>query len=74
MVLCEKKEPWSGRRQKAGSSTSSRFAASDVLTVNSSPYAAKIYRKLGFVDTDTEQVTNGIRYVPMKYTVGRNDE
>ena len=38
------------------------------ITVNSSPYAIKIYRKLGFIEIDTEQVTNGIRYVPMKYT------
>ena len=38
------------------------------ITVNSSPYAADIYRKLGFNDTDTEQLTNGIRYVPMQYT------
>lgn len=41
---------------------------SSFLTVNSSPYAVKIYRRLGFADTDTEQLTNGIRYVPMKYT------
>lgn len=46
---------------------------SDFITVNSSPYAVKIYRKLGFADTDAEQLTNGIRYVPMKYVVGRND-
>ena len=39
------------------------------LTVNSSPYALKIYRKLGFVDMDTEQLTNGIRYIPMKYSI-----
>jgi len=38
------------------------------ITVNSSPYAAKIYRKLGFVDMDAEQMTNGIRYVPMRFT------
>lgn len=38
------------------------------ITVNSSPYAVNIYRRLGFVETDTEQLTNGIRYVPMKYT------
>lgn len=43
------------------------------MTVNSSPYAAKIYRKLGFADTAAEQQTNGIRYVPMKYIVGRHD-
>lgn len=41
---------------------------SGFITVNSSPYAVKIYRKLGFIEIDTEQVTNGIRYVPMKYT------
>jgi GNAT superfamily N-acetyltransferase len=39
------------------------------ITVNSSPYAVKIYRRLGFVDTDTEQTVNGIRFVPMKYRV-----
>ena len=27
-----------------------------------------IYHKLGFVDTDTERVEDGIRYTPMKYT------
>ncbi len=37
------------------------------ITVNSSPYAVKIYRKLGFIDTDTQQQHNGIIYVPMKY-------
>jgi predicted GNAT family N-acyltransferase len=41
---------------------------SSFITVNSSPYAVKIYRKLGFNDTAAEQVTNGIRYIPMKYT------
>ena len=40
---------------------------SGFITVNSSPYAAKIYRKLGFIDTATQQQQNGIIYVPMKY-------
>ncbi len=40
----------------------------DVFTVNSSPYAVEIYRRLGFAPTDHEQITNGIRYTPMKYT------
>jgi len=40
---------------------------SSFITVNSSPYAVKIYRKLGFIDTDTQQQLNGIIYVPMKY-------
>lgn len=35
------------------------------FTVNSSPYAVNIYRRMGFAPTDAEQVTNGIRYTPM---------
>ena len=38
------------------------------ITVNSSPYAAPVYRKLGFLDTDGEQLTDGLRYIPMKYS------
>ena len=37
------------------------------FTVNSSPYAVKIYEHLGFVPTDNEQTVNGIRFTPMKY-------
>ena len=37
------------------------------FTVNSSPFAVEIYRRLGFVPTDNEQLTNGIRYTPMVY-------
>lgn len=36
------------------------------MTVNSSPYAVGFYHKMGFVDTDIEQATDGIRYTPMK--------
>lgn len=36
------------------------------VTVNSSPYAVHIYKRLGFVPTDCEQLLNGIRYTPMK--------
>jgi 2,3-bisphosphoglycerate-dependent phosphoglycerate mutase len=39
----------------------------EIITVNSSPYAVPIYGRLGFVPTDTEQVSDGIRYTPMKY-------
>jgi GNAT superfamily N-acetyltransferase len=46
------------------------LCCSGTITVNSSPYAANIYRKLGFTDTAAEQITNGIRYVPMRYLVG----
>lgn len=35
------------------------------ITVNSSPYAVKIYRQLGFLPTKAEQLVNGIRFVPM---------
>jgi len=37
------------------------------LTVSASPYAAEVYRKFGFVDTDTEKISDGIRYIPMEY-------
>ena len=37
------------------------------FTVNSSPYAVEIYRHLGFVPTDAEQMTDGIRYTPMRF-------
>ena len=40
---------------------------SKVITVNSSPYAVPVYHKLGFVDLDLEQVSDGMRYTPMKY-------
>ena len=38
-----------------------------VFTVNSSPYAGEVYRRLGFVPTDTEQLTDGLRYTPMRF-------
>lgn len=44
-----------------------RDYAEQVFTVNSSPYAVEIYRHLGFTPTDTEQLTNGIRYTPMRF-------
>ena len=37
------------------------------LTVNSSPYAAEIYRHFGFKDDMPEQTADGIRYIPMTY-------
>ncbi|AFA48819.1 GNAT family N-acetyltransferase [Acetobacterium woodii] len=40
-----------------------------VLTVNSSPYAVKVYERLGFVATESEQENKGIRFTPMKMTV-----
>lgn len=38
-----------------------------VFTVHASPYAVPIYHKLGFVDTDTEQRRDGLKYTPMKF-------
>ena len=40
---------------------------SDLITVNSSPYAVPVYKKLGFTETDTEQTVNGLRFTPMEY-------
>lgn len=36
------------------------------MTVNSSPYAVGFYHKMGFTDISAEQLTDGIRYTPMK--------
>ena len=36
------------------------------VTVYSSRYAVEVYRRLGFVETGTEQMRDGIRYTPMK--------
>ena len=34
------------------------------ITVNSSPFAIPVYHKLGFKDTNVEQLTDGMRYTP----------
>lgn len=39
------------------------------ITVNSSPYAINFYRHLGFLETDKEQIVNGIRFTPMEYII-----
>lgn len=36
-----------------------------VLTVNASPYGVPFYKKVGFMETDKEQFTDGIIYYPM---------
>ena len=36
-------------------------------TVNSSPYAVGFYHKLGFVDTDVQQLVDGIYFTPMEF-------
>ena len=42
-------------------------SAQQTITVNSSPFAVPIYRRLGFVPTASEQLADGIRYTPMQY-------
>lgn len=43
------------------------------VSVNSSPYAVDIYRRLGFFPTAPEQCTDGIRYTPMAYDPAGKD-
>ena len=37
------------------------------ITVNASPYAVPVYRRLGFMPTDKMQETKGIKFSPMEY-------
>jgi GNAT superfamily N-acetyltransferase len=37
------------------------------ITLNSSPYGLPFYHHIGFIDGDTEQTKDGIRYTPMYY-------
>lgn len=39
------------------------------ITVNSSPYAVGFYQKLGFKETNKEQIVDGIRFTPMKLEI-----
>ncbi len=43
------------------------YSAVSRITVNSSPFAVPVYKKLGFLDTDGEQTVNGLRFTPMAY-------
>lgn len=38
------------------------------VTVNSSPFAVKVYEKLGFTATGSRRVSDGIVYIPMRYS------
>ena len=53
------KKLWEYVRQSSGFSE---------ITVNSSPFAVEIYHRLGFENTNTEQITDGVRYTPMRFT------
>lgn len=37
------------------------------LTVNAAPDAVGFYHRVGFLEMDTEQLADGIRYVPMQF-------
>lgn len=39
---------------------------SEKMTVNSSPFAVPVYRRLGFTATDAEQTVTGLRFTPME--------
>ncbi|MCL2580472.1 MAG: GNAT family N-acetyltransferase [Oscillospiraceae bacterium] len=39
------------------------------ITVNSSPYAVAVYKRLGFTITQGQQEKDGILYIPMLYTL-----
>lgn len=41
------------------------------ITVNSSPYGLPFYKKIGFKEVAEEQLSDGIRYTPMKYIIER---
>lgn len=43
-----------------------RTVRTDKMTVNSSPYAVPVYRRLGFEAVMPEQVVNGLRFTPME--------
>lgn len=45
---------------------------SKTITVHSSLFAAPVYKKLGFVQTDDVQEEAGISYVPMRYQMTIN--
>ncbi|MGD8764586.1 MAG: GNAT family N-acetyltransferase [Desulfobacteraceae bacterium] len=53
--------------QKAAALCRKREAELNHFTVNSSPYAAPIYEKMGFQKTDVEQIKNGMRFFPMSF-------
>lgn len=46
---------------------------SAVITVHSSLYAAEIYKRLGFVQTDNVRQESGITFIPMEYRAVINE-
>ena len=41
----------------------------EFITVNSSPFAVKIYKRFGFIATDKELIQDGLCFIPMKYAL-----
>jgi len=48
---------------------SSDISGKEYVTVNSSPYAYEVYKRLGFEPIGFEQVKNGIIFTPMQYKI-----
>ncbi len=44
-----------------------RDYAEQVFTVHAAPCAVEVYRHLGFVPTDTQQLADGLLYTPMRF-------
>ncbi|MCC6146682.1 MAG: GNAT family N-acetyltransferase [Anaerolineaceae bacterium] len=44
------------------------------IKVNSLPYAVAVHHCLGFADTDIEQIVNGLKFTPMKFTKCKESE
>jgi GNAT superfamily N-acetyltransferase len=51
--------------QKAVALCRNRGSDLNKFSVNSSPYAVPIYKKMGFKKTNDEQIKNGMRFFPM---------
>lgn len=44
----------------------------EFITVNSSPFAVKVYEQLGFIAINKELIQDGIRFTPMKYMLSKH--
>lgn len=48
-----------------------RFPELDKFYVHASPFSIPIYKKMGFVETDTLQEDHGIKYLPMEMKINK---
>lgn len=71
LVFVDKKYHRMGIATKLVNEIASRLKLKNIdkIKLNSSPYAIQFYEKIGFIATDIEQIKNGIRYVPMEFTL-----